>query len=157
MFLSYINDHPNIIIRISKPALLADDISIIIANSSPIYYKNNIIQIFKNINNWFKANLLTLNFDKTYCIQFFTRTSHAIDMHIDYDNNQTVKSTNPKFVELIINNMLLWKRHVDWLMSKLGSVCYAVRDIKPHMSEATIRMIYFSYFLSFCHDLGIIF
>jgi hypothetical protein len=49
-------------------------------------YKNNIIQIFQNINNWFKANLLTLNFGKTYLIQFLTKNSDAMDMHIDYGN-----------------------------------------------------------------------
>jgi hypothetical protein len=44
--------------------------------------------MFKDINDWFKANLLTLNFDKTYFIQFLTKNSYAVDMHIDYCNNQ---------------------------------------------------------------------
>jgi hypothetical protein len=38
--------------------------------------------------------------------------------------------------------------HVDWLMSKLGSACYAVRAIKPCMAQGTLRLIYFSYFHS---------
>jgi hypothetical protein len=59
LFLLYINDLPNIIINKYKPILFADDTSTIISNSSPIDYKNNIIKIFKNINDWFKANLLT--------------------------------------------------------------------------------------------------
>jgi hypothetical protein len=41
-----------------------------------------------------------------------------------------------------------WKGHVDWLMSKLGSACYAIRAVKPYMAQGTIRMIYFSYFHS---------
>lgn len=45
LFLLYINNHPNIIIRTSKLVLLAVDTSIIIANSSPVDYENN-IQIF---------------------------------------------------------------------------------------------------------------
>jgi hypothetical protein len=39
------------------------------------------------MNNWLKANLLTLNFDKKYFIQFLTKNSDAMDMHIDYGNN----------------------------------------------------------------------
>jgi hypothetical protein len=86
LFLLYINDLPNIIISISKSVLFADDTSIIITNSSPIDYESNIIQLFKNINDWFKANLLTLNFDKTlYTI--ITKNSNAVDMHIDYGND----------------------------------------------------------------------
>jgi hypothetical protein len=53
LFLPYINDLPNIIISKSKPVLFADDTSIIITNSSPLDFENNIIQIFKDINDWF--------------------------------------------------------------------------------------------------------
>jgi hypothetical protein len=47
-------------------------------------------------------------------------------MHINYGNNQIAKSTNTKFLGLIIDNMLSWKGHIEWLMSKLGSACYAI-------------------------------
>jgi hypothetical protein len=140
LFLIYTNDLPNIIINKSKPILFADDTSIIITNSSPIDYKNNITEVFKNINDWFKANLLTLNFNKTYYVQFLTNNSSAMNKHIAYDNNQIVKSTNNKFLGLIIDNMLSWKSHVDWLMSKLGSARYAVRAVKPYMSQETLTL-----------------
>jgi hypothetical protein len=90
----YINDLPNIIINKSKPALFADDTSIIVTNSSPLDYKNNIINIFENINDWFKVNLSTLNFDKTYYIQFMTKNSSTININIGYDNKQIADSTN---------------------------------------------------------------
>jgi hypothetical protein len=99
LFLLYINDLPNIIINKSKPVLSADDTSIIITNSSLIVYENSIIHIFKNINDWFKDNLLTPNFDKTYFIQFLTKNSYAMDMHIDYSHNQIAESTNTKFLD----------------------------------------------------------
>jgi hypothetical protein len=56
------------------------------------------LKYYKSINDWFKANLLTLNFDKTYFIQFFTKNSDAMEMHIVYVNNQIAKSTNTKFL-----------------------------------------------------------
>jgi hypothetical protein len=99
LFLIYINDLPNIIINKSKPVLFADDTSIIIINSSPIDYKNNIIEIFENINDWFKANLLTLNFDKTYYVQFLTKNSSAMNIHIAYDNNQIANLQIPNFLD----------------------------------------------------------
>jgi hypothetical protein len=48
----------------SKPVSFADDTSIIVTNSNSMDYGNNIIQVFKNINDWFKANLLTQNLAK---------------------------------------------------------------------------------------------
>ncbi|PNF40377.1 hypothetical protein B7P43_G01597 [Cryptotermes secundus] len=52
------------------------------------------------------------------------------------------------FWGLIIDNTLSWNGHVDWLMSRLGSACYAIRALKSCMSQGTLRMIYFSYFHS---------
>jgi hypothetical protein len=143
LFLIDLNNLPNIIINKSKPVLFADDASTIVTNPSPLDYKNNIINIFENINDWFKANLLTLNFDKTYYIQFMTKNSSTIN--IGYDNKQIANSTSTKCLGLIIDNMLSWKSHIDWLMSKLSSACYVIRTVKPYMSQETLRIIYFSY------------
>jgi hypothetical protein len=139
------NDLPNIIINKCKCVLFADDTSIIITNSSPIDYKNNITEVFESISDWFEANLLTLNFDKTHYVQFLTKNSSAMKKHTAYDNNQIVKSTNTKFLGLIIDNMLSWKSHVNWLMSKLGSASYGVWAVRLYMSQETLRMICFSY------------
>jgi hypothetical protein len=135
LYLLHINDLPNIIVIKPTPIVLVDDTSIIITNSSPIDYGNNIIQILKNINDWFKANLLTLNFDKTHFIQCLTKNSDAMGMHADYGNNQIPESTNTKFLGLIMDNLLSWK-HVNWLMSK--SAYYAIRDVKHYMLQETI-------------------
>jgi hypothetical protein len=129
---------PNAVSSKSKPVLFADDASIIITNSRSIYHKIKISQTFKNINDWFKSNLLTLNFDKTYFIECLTKKRHPMDIHINYDSNQIVNSTNTKFLGLTIDNMLSWKGHADWLMSKLGSACYAIRTVKPYMAQGTI-------------------
>ena len=40
--------------------------SIIIANPSPSYFKENIKIIIDNINDWFKVNSFPLNLDQTY-------------------------------------------------------------------------------------------
>jgi hypothetical protein len=65
LFLLNINDLPNITDDLSKPVLLAEDMSIIITNPSPSKLKEDINRITVNINEWFKVNSLTLNFDKT--------------------------------------------------------------------------------------------
>jgi len=43
----------------------ADDTSIIITNPSPSKFKEDINNIIDNINDWFRGNSLSLNFDKT--------------------------------------------------------------------------------------------
>jgi hypothetical protein len=77
-----INDLPNIIKSESIPILFVDDTSIIITNPSHTDYENNFTQMPKNINEWFKGNLLTLNLDKTYFMQFSTKNSNIMNMHM---------------------------------------------------------------------------
>ena len=38
--------------------------------------------------------------------------------------------------------MLYWKSHIDELLPKLSTACYAIRVLKPVMSEETLVMIY---------------
>ena len=59
--------------QICRSILFADDTSIIIANTNVHEYKHNIKVAIHEINNWFVNNLLTVNFDKTYFLQFFTK------------------------------------------------------------------------------------
>jgi hypothetical protein len=40
-----------------------------IQNTNNVQFQNNLNVVFGQINNWFRANFLTLNFVKTYFIQ----------------------------------------------------------------------------------------
>ena len=72
------NDLLNTIADPLKPILFADDTSIIITNPSPSKFKEEINNIIDNINVWFIGNSLSLNFDKTYFLQFRPKNGHEI-------------------------------------------------------------------------------
>jgi hypothetical protein len=63
-----INDLPGIITDISQPVLFADDTSMLISKPSPTEFINDINKVFGKINDWFKINLSSSNFDKTYYV-----------------------------------------------------------------------------------------
>jgi hypothetical protein len=73
LFLLYINDLPNFVNDKSKPILFADDTSIIATNSNPKDYISDITTTFECLNKWFQANSFSLNYDKTYFLQFTTK------------------------------------------------------------------------------------
>jgi hypothetical protein len=50
-------------------------------------FKRVINETFHELNKWFNANLLSLNFDKTRLIWFNTRNSPSIDIEIKGQNN----------------------------------------------------------------------
>jgi len=66
-FILYINSLSKIISDKSNPVLFADDMSINIINSNPLAFRNNINELFREINEWFQSNLLSFNYDRTYC------------------------------------------------------------------------------------------
>jgi hypothetical protein len=75
LFLLYINDLPLIIKYTnvnSNPLtiLFADYISIIVSNLNNAILGNNFKSFFISTMKWFKANLLSLNLEKSYCMEF---------------------------------------------------------------------------------------
>jgi hypothetical protein len=65
-----------------KLILFADDTSIIITSPNPTNFENSVNEIFHDINRCFNTNLLSLNLDKTYYVQFITKNSSIIDLKI---------------------------------------------------------------------------
>jgi len=73
-FIIYINDLSKSVSDKSSPILFADDTSFIIANHIETEFKFKTNEIFNGKNKWFHSNMLMLNYDKTYFLQFLTKT-----------------------------------------------------------------------------------
>ena len=82
LFLIYINDLSKSVSDKSNPILFADDTSFAIANRDKEKFKFNTNEIFNEINKWFCSDLLTLNYDNTYFLQFSTKTNYKISMQV---------------------------------------------------------------------------
>jgi hypothetical protein len=86
-----------------------------------------------------------LNYDKTYFLQFLTKTDNEINMQVSFGNRRIATAQSLKFWGLTIDTTLGWKHHIGELTSRLNKACYAIRSIKPFMSPDVLRSIYFSY------------
>jgi len=75
LFLIYINDLPNLASTGTKVLLYADDTSIIVTSSNLENCETKLDNIFGDINNWFRVNQLTLNYNKTNYLQFNMKNS----------------------------------------------------------------------------------
>jgi adenine-specific DNA methylase len=88
LFLIYINDLSNIINNESVPVLFVDDTSILFTHSNPTDFYNNIHKVFEISSKWFKANLLSLKFEKTQVVQFTTKPNMLSCEKIGCDKKQ---------------------------------------------------------------------
>ena len=64
LFLHCINDVPKIFSNNVKSVVFADDTSLTLSNHNYVEYKEDIITAFIQLNEWFNANLLILNYKK---------------------------------------------------------------------------------------------
>jgi len=84
------------------PILFADDTSILLTslNNTPMQRDFNII--FEQLIKWFKSNLLFLNFDKTYFIQFTNKSTCTSDIQITYEDKQISTVNETKFLRYLL-------------------------------------------------------
>jgi hypothetical protein len=68
--------------------------------------------MFKKINEWFNTNLLLLN-KKELFIQFLTENNSLNELVIADNNKLITNTSNFKFLQMMIDNTLSWKGHMD--------------------------------------------
>ena len=82
-----INDLPGTVNDISLPILYADDTNLICMHKYYNIFCDKSESVFFKINKWLQANLLTLNFNKTNFMQFYTKLIGVIQNSINMKIN----------------------------------------------------------------------
>ena len=115
LFLVYINDLQQTI-EYCNIILFADDTTLIQGHKSLKYLKWMIEDLSRMID-WFRANLLTINLQKTECIVFPMNSSQDKVVQIEMNIlGYCLKNTSyTKFLGLWIDHRLQWKIHTNTL------------------------------------------
>ena len=81
------------------------------------------------------------------CCGFFYTNLPSLIVILLVCNRDTLEYvTNFKFLGVIIDETLSWKKHIEFICNKLLTVIYILRYIKPLVSINTLRTIYTSLF-----------
>jgi hypothetical protein len=105
-FLFYINDLLGLINSFSKPTLFADDTSLIFTHPDITEFKEGINTVFEKLVKWFQINLLSLNLNKTYYMQFMSKNSDTDDINIRYKTIQINNVYCTNFLGLTLDSTL---------------------------------------------------
>jgi hypothetical protein len=139
----------------TKVVLFADDTSIIITSPNQERLQTALNKTLSDKNLWLKAIILSLNLNKTYYLQLKKKyIDNTLD--IKYMNKNIANRPYTKSLGLMVDDNLTWNNHIDQLISKLNSACYAIRAVNTMLSRKGLRMLYFSYVHSII-SYGIIF
>ena len=134
----YINDL-QFTSNILDSILYADDSNLLISGNDII----NTCAILNNeldkVNQWFLANKLKLNVDKTSCMIFKTKNRkidvNRVNVNMAGYNIPIVHSTQFLGVTLILfDDNLTWRNHVDDVCCKISKAIGAINRIKCNCS-----------------------
>jgi hypothetical protein len=92
--------------------------------------------------------MLSLNFDKTYFVQFTAKYKFINKLNIEYDEKLLSESNEVKFLGMTLDNTICWKKHINSIMGKLNKACYIIRTSKQYLGIDALKMVYYAFFHS---------
>ena len=76
---------------------------------------------------WFAANKLILNLEKTNVMTFVTKNLPHCALTIGHKDKYIKEVINTKFLGIHLDDHLHWNNHIDQIIPKLSAACYTVR------------------------------
>lgn len=144
LFLVYINDIQNAISG-GQPKLFADDTNLFLFDPDVKTLENKANFCLKQMEDWFSANRLTLNAEKTCYTIFGFKGKKDINLNLFINNRKIIKVASCKYLGVTIDESLKWDVHVNNICSKLikfTGILYKIRNILP---KACLFKLYYAF------------
>ena len=98
---------------------------------------------------WFAANKLSLNVNKTNFILFNPKPYRQNSRHDDFQciklgNNDIKRVQVIKFLGIYIDQSLNWESHIAHISSKMSKGAYILKSCRRMLSSKNLRLLYFS-------------
>ena len=154
LFILYINDivHVSQILRF---ILFADDTNLFYSDKSLDNLQNVLNTELSKLVEWFRANKLSLNAQKTNYIFFgYKKIPRNQNLKLSLDGNSISQVESTKFLGVYLDEKLTWKNHIDHISLKISrglSIMSRVRNILPlHVILMLYHTMIYPY-LTYCN------
>ena len=152
LFIIYVNDLCNVS-KILEPIVFADDTNLFFSHK-------NIKDLFQAVNSelgkvfqWFNANNLSLNKDKTkYTFFHKAREKDNIPLKLPalfINDKEIERVTSIKFLGVLFDEHLSWKDHITVIENKISKNLGLLYRAKRVLDSDALKRLYFSFFHSY--------
>ena len=131
----------------SSSILFADDTTLYKVHRNLNYLRWCLQDDMNTLIDWFNANKLTLNVDKTICILFQPSGSHK-DFGIEINGILIQSTETTKFLGMWLDHHLSWSTHIGKLIIKLKMNINLLKHSKNLMTKDCKRLVYFAHIQS---------
>ena len=96
---------------------------------------------------WFRANTLSLNLNKTNYILFRSKNSkvNLDNIELKFGSDVIKRVSHTKFLGLLIDEFLTWNQHVNYICGKLSKSVYLLKKKKNIVPKSSLKLLYHSY------------
>ena len=141
LFLLFCNDI-HLLPLYSQLILFADDTTLFNSHKSEIYLEYMLNHDLEILFDWFKANQLSINLEKTVMMQFWSKHEK---IKIKAMNNLIPNVRSTKFLGVFIDDTMSWKTHAEYLHNKLSMNRHMLQILKNKLDKDSLRKVYFSH------------
>ena len=142
LFLLYNNDlYLNL--EHTKVILFADDTTIYMGHRNLNYFRWCIETDLLNISDWFKANKLTLNVNKSHCM-LFKKNNKNEPLQTDLSEYKNSQCSRVKFLGVWLDEQLDWTYHCSTVLSKIKRNSHLLRARSNYLSTQALKLLYYA-------------
>ena len=146
LFLVYVNDF-------LEPIMFSDDTNLFYSHKDIKTLFNIVNNELIKINNWLKANKLSLSVDKTkytFFHQLCISDNIPLKLPILKVNDSPITRENAiKFLGIVIDENLTWKNHISTIENKISKNIGMLHKVKFLLNEKCLKHIYFAFIHSY--------
>jgi len=142
LFLIYVNDIGNVLPD-KTVKIFADDTNIFVFNQDISAVCVTANEYLSCLSQWFVANKLSLNIDKTCLVSF--ATPKEIDPIIMIEKTKIVNLDHCKYLGVYIDRDLKWIEHINQLCNKLKKYIGIFYRLRNKLPARCLKMLYFAF------------
>ncbi len=129
-----------------KSILFADDTTVYISGKNIRDLKASIKQDLEVLIDWFRANKLSLNLNKTNFMLFRPKGKKSdFDISLSFENTEIMQVKATKFLGIFLDECLNWDAQVKHVCSKMVKNLYVLRSVKHYLPTWSLKNLYFAY------------
>jgi hypothetical protein len=152
-FLLYINDICNVS-QLVETILFADDTNIFFSHKDPQYVIDSLNNELEKLSDWFQANKLSLNTEKTKFMVFKPRQKKfCLDIKLFINNKCIEQVKETVFLGVILDENLSWKSHFSHIANKISKSIGIIYKASFCLPLESLRTLYYSIiypYLQYC-------
>ena len=143
LFLIYVNDINNSCHQ--EILSFADDTTIHISSNNINHLFSTANTTLQQIQNWFSANKLYLNINKTNYMFISPRNKQLNpNLHLSITNTKIERVSSTKFLGIQFDNHLTWHNHISSINKKIAQALMAIKKAKHHLTPTALKTLYYS-------------